>query len=256
MRKNNLDKKKLLQRVDILNIPVDVSRNAKDESLKLYSQGGGQIITLNTEMIIDALSDANFKNVIEEAELIIPDSIGVIIGLKLRGYKSCRKPGIDLAWELLCNAEKNNWRVVLVGGDKIVINRLIEKFNIKLPNLDLVISSHGYITKSQSEKLLMEIVNVQPDMIIAAKGSPAQEKLLYLIKSYCKDCLLIGVGGSFDVWSGKFGRAPLLVQQIGLEWLFRLLIDFKRWDRFIKLPLYLILIILEWVKNFSSGKKA
>lgn len=198
-----------------------------------------QIITINPEMFETANKDNDFSNIIKEAEMIIPDGVGVKIALKINGINVERIPGVDFARCLLEESAKNNIPVAIIGAKEEVIIKAIENLNNEINGLNIVYYHNGYF--ENDNEIYTEINSKSPKLILVAMGSPRQEKFIYQAKKVLKPSLMIGIGGSLDVWSGNVKRAPLIIQKLGLEWLYRTIKEPARIKRIIPtLPMFLI----------------
>ena len=198
-----------------------------------------QVVTINPEMFETAKKDNDFSNIIKEAEMIIPDGIGVKIALKINGINVERIPGVDFARCLLEESAKNNIPVAIIGAKEEVIIKAIENLNNEINGLNIVYYHNGYF--ENDTEIYTEINSKSPKLILVAMGSPRQEKFIYQAKKVLKPSLMIGIGGSLDVWSGNVKRAPLVIQKLGLEWLYRTIKEPARIKRIIPtLPMFLI----------------
>ena len=212
-----------------------------------------QIVTINPEMIEYGLKNEDFSRIIRSAELVIPDGVGIKIALKLNGYSSERLPGIDFAYRLLENAAKNGTKVAIVGAKEEVINRAAENLKVKINGLNIVYTQNGYF--SDDNKIYNELKEKSPQIVLVAMGSPRQEEFIYKAKEVLQHCLMIGIGGSLDVWSGTVKRAPVFFRKIGLEWLYRTVTQPERIKRiFPALPLFLIKSVL-YGRNGNAVRK-
>lgn len=207
-----------------------------------------QIITINPEMIEAAKKDKDFANVIKHAELIVPDGVGIKIALALKGYKQERIGGCDLSYELVKLCESNGWRLALLGAKEEVMQTLLSKFKNDFPNLNIVYSHNGYF--DNENEILNDISKSRPQVLLCALGAPKQEFLIYRLKEMLQGCVMIGVGGSFDVFSGCTKRAPVIWQKLGLEWLYRVIVQPERIKRiFPTLPIFLFESIIDSIKK-------
>ncbi len=198
-----------------------------------------QAITINPEMFETADKDNDFSNIIKEAELIIPDGVGVEIALKINGHKAKRIAGIDFARKLLEESAINGIPVAIIGAKEEVITKAIQKLSDEIPGLNLVYYHNGYFKNDID--IYNDILEKSPKLILVAMGSPRQEKFIYNAKKILNPCLMIGIGGSLDVWSGNVKRAPKIFQILCLEWLYRTLCQPSRFKRiFPTLPIFLI----------------
>jgi len=198
-----------------------------------------QVITINPEMFESANKDNEFTQCIKDAEMIIPDGIGVQIALKINGYNVTRIPGIDFAKKLLVESAQNSIPVAIIGSKENVILKAIENLQKEISGLNIVYYHNGYFN---NDKVIYEEINQKsPKLILVAMGSPRQEKFIYNAKKVLKPCLMIGIGGSLDVWSGEVKRAPKFFQNLGLEWFYRILTQPERIKRiFPTLPIFII----------------
>lgn len=198
-----------------------------------------QVVTINPEMFEYAPKDNNFANIVKEAEMVIPDGVGVKIALKLNGHNVARIPGIDFAYKLLEEAAINNIPVAIVGAKEEVITEAVKKLTEKINGLNIVYYHNGYF--SNDEEIYNELNNKCPKLILVAMGSPRQEQFIYNAKKILKPALMVGIGGSLDVWSGTVKRAPKIFQLLGLEWLYRTATQPERIKRiFPTLPLFIL----------------
>lgn len=205
---------------------------------------GGQVITINPEMIEYASKNPDFAKIINEAELVIPDGIGVQIGLKILGSDVRRIAGIEFARKILEVSALNGKCVALIGAKPHIIENTVKNLNAEIPNLNIVYSHDGYF--ENDDEILAKLVEAKPGYVLTALGAPRQEEFNHKAKKLMNETLFIGVGGSFDVWSGEVLRAPQIYQTMGLEWLYRTLKDPKRFKRiFPTLPLFILKIFKE-----------
>ena len=198
-----------------------------------------QVITINPEMFLEAEKNEDFVSVIKNAEIIIPDGIGVKIALSINGVESERIPGIDFAKQLLNKAVGKNWSVAIVGAKEEIINKAALNLKSEYPSLNLVYLHNGYF--DNDGEIYEELKEANPDLVLVAMGSPRQEFFISGAKKVLNKGLMIGIGGSLDVWSGNVKRAPKFFQITGTEWLYRTITQPVRFKRiFPTLPLFLL----------------
>lgn len=201
-----------------------------------------QVVTINPEMYAQAEIDSNFKKIIDEAEIVVPDGIGIKIALKLKGQNADRIPGIDYARRILEWCAKNNKPIALVGSKEEVITKAVNNLKKEIEGLNIVYYHNGYF--DNNDKIYEELKQANPRLVLVALGSPKQEYFIYNAKNILPPCLMIGIGGSLDVWSGEVKRAPQIYQKLGLEWLYRTVTQPERFKRiFPALPLFLWKVI-------------
>ena len=225
-----------MERVEILGLGVD--KYSFEEAVNFADHG--QVITINPEMIDYASKNPEFAQIIKEAELVIPDGIGVQIGLKILGHNVRRIAGIEFARKILDKFEGQP--IAFVGAKPHIIEKAVENLKKENSKFNFVYVQDGYF--KDDERVLNEVAECQPKVLLAALGSPKQEEFIYKLKSRLPNTLMIGVGGSFDVWSGEVERAPEIYQKMGLEWLYRTVKEPKRFKRiFPTLPLFVLKVL-------------
>lgn len=221
----------------------DFAEALKAAEALIVSDKVSQIVTINPEMFTCAENDKNFAKIIDEAEMVIPDGVGVKIALKITGQKAERIPGIDFAKKLIEYSSEKNIPIALVGAKEEILQKTVENLKKEFPELNIVYAHNGYF--ENPDEIYQGIKNTSPKLILAALGSPKQEEFIYNSKKIINPALLIGVGGSFDVWSGCVKRAPKMFQKLGLEWLYRTVTQPERFKRiFPALPLFLLKVLL------------
>ena len=211
-----------------------------DSAVEYANSISGQVVTINPEM----MSNPDMKEIVNSAELVIPDGIGVQLGLMICGHNVKRIAGIEFAHKMLSEAEKNRQSVALIGAKPEVIEKAKENLQKEFPNLYITYVQDGYF--KDTERVLNDIKIRQPCLVLCALGSPKQEQFIAQAKKLLPDALFIGVGGSFDVWSGIVKRAPKIFQVLCLEWLYRTIKEPQRFKRiFPTLPLFVLRVLKE-----------
>ena len=215
-----------------------------DEAIKYANTISGQVITINPEMIENASQNPDFAEIINSAELVIPDGIGVEIGLKILGYNVRRIAGIEFSHRMIEECAKNSQSVALVGAKPQIVEKAKENLEKEISVLYITYAHDGYF--SNDEEIINELKIRQPRLVLCALGSPKQEEFIIKAKQVLPNALFVGVGGSFDVWSGVVERAPEIYQKLGLEWLYRTVKEPKRFKRiFPTLPLFVLKVLRE-----------
>lgn len=213
-----------------------------DEALQYAEKG--QVVTINPEMILSARRNADFAEIINSAELVIPDGIGVQLGLKILGHNVRRIAGIEFGRKLIDKFASQP--TAFVGAKPEIITKAVENLKKEVPNLNAVYVQDGYF--KDDDKVLDELTAANPKLVLVALGSPKQEFFISKAKKLLPNALFIGLGGSFDVWSGVVERAPEIWQKLGLEWLYRTVKEPKRFKRiFPTLPLFVLKVFKEKV---------
>ncbi len=207
------------------------------------------IVTPNPEMVVAAQTDLVFRKVLNSAQLVVADGIGIIwasyyLGSSRRGVWSLissltrvlfrskklysvlpeRVTGTDLLPALLKLAAARQQKVFLLGAAEGVASKIQTRFTKEIPELQIVGTYAGSPAESEEEEIRQKIENSGATMLVVAYGAPAQELWLARNLSLLKNIkLAIGVGGAFDFHAGVVRRAPQIFRQLGLEWLWRLL---------------------------------
>lgn len=215
-----------------------------DEAVEYAYSHHGQIVTINPEMISEARKNKDFSEIVEHADLVVPDGIGVEIGLKILGHKVRRIPGIELGRALIVKFSDENKTVAFVGAKPEVVESAVKMLRTDIQNLNVVYFHDGYF---RDANIIMDsLYQAKPDLVLVALGSPKQEFFIAEMKTRLPNSTFIGLGGSFDVWAGHVERAPEIYQNLGLEWLYRTIKEPKRFKRiFPTLPLFILSVLKE-----------
>ncbi len=219
-----------------------------DDSIR--DKSGMQIVTINPEMINQGHAIPEMDEILKNAEMILPDGVGIKIALKLKGINQERIAGIEFAKKIIELCAKNGYKIALFGAKQEVIEKTEENLLKEYPELKIVYTRNGYFSKEEEQQIKEDIKNAGPDVIFTALGAPKQEIFNKEMKQLLPGSVFIGIGGSFDVWSGMVQRAPEIWQKTGLEWFYRTLKEPQRFKRiFPTLPLFLIKVIIEVISE-------
>ncbi|MBD0301008.1 MAG: WecB/TagA/CpsF family glycosyltransferase [Tolypothrix sp. T3-bin4] len=223
----------------VLGLPIHLMTNYPNWLLERLQQDmGTHVVTLNAEMTMQAERNTSLAKVIQAAELVIPDGAGVVLYLQLLlRQKIQRCPGIELSEKLLREVERQyDAKVFFYGGAPGVAATAAEFWLSKLPKLHIAGTHSGYHSPEEEEKLRQTLSQLQPQVIFVGLGVPRQELWIAQNRHLCPQAIWIGVGGSFDIWSGTKSRAPAWLGDNNLEWLYRLYQEPWRWRRMLALP--------------------
>lgn len=224
-------------RVEILGIKVDDYSMLEtvvhiQEAVEKKAQTW--VVTANPELIFAAGTDARLKQLINRAQVVTPDGIGVVWAAKRLGHSvSERVTGIDLLEALLPVAGEKKWRVFFLGSKPGVAELAAQKIAEKHPGV-IWQSQHGYFLPEEQAEIVERICEFQPDLLLVGLGAPRQE--FWIASHPGLATVSIGVGGSFDALAGLNKRAPQWIRDIHLEWLYRLLKQPQRMKRQMVLP--------------------
>lgn len=216
---------------------------AMDEVDRLVKSGGAHlVVTLGVEMVMRAEKDRDFFHIVNDASLVVPDSVGILWGCSKLGHKlQERVPGVDLFYESARNREKYPWRIFLLGAKPGVAEKAAEIMKKDYPGYNVVGAHHGYF--KEDEEVIDKITSANPDVLFVAMGSPAQEKWFVKHRERLGNVVALGVGGSLDVVAGNVKRAPVFFQKTGLEWFHRLITQPHRAGRMIALPAFVVKVL-------------
>jgi N-acetylglucosaminyldiphosphoundecaprenol N-acetyl-beta-D-mannosaminyltransferase len=227
----------LTTRARVLGCPVDVvdMGSAVARLIELLESaaidGPAIVVTLNPEILMLARREPDFHAILEAAALIVPDGVGLVRALRRRGYDAVRVGGADLFEAYLPHAQELGHRVALVGAGEGVAERAATVLRRDHPDLD-VVADGGDPTAETA----LRVARLAPQVVAAAYGGGRQERFLRDHLGTMRARLGIGVGGTLDYLAGSARRAPSMVRRAGLEWLWRLALEPRRWRRQLVLP--------------------
>lgn len=201
------------------------------------------IATANAEMIMRATQDTELKEILNTADLVVPDGAGTVWASNYLGVEMPeRVAGFDLVQALLANAPAKKRRVFFFGSAPGVAEKAKLKAQKDYPGIEIVGVRDGFFTAEDEPDIIEQIKQAKPDLLLAALGVPKQEKWLNAHMNELGCALCIGVGGTFDVMAGVMKRAPLWMQKAKLEWLFRGMLQPKRIGRLMALPRFVMAV--------------
>ncbi len=215
-----------------------------DKALEYFVQnatktsGKSFVVSINPEIIMLARGDKDFEQALKSADLALNDGIGVSFGAKMFGkHLSGRVSGVDLVDSLCRVIAKKPITVGFLGGKGNVAKRTAERLTENYPGLNVAFSLEEWPS--------FEAKNLKADILFVAFGSPKQEKWIFEHLDNLDVKVAMGVGGTFDFISGNVRRAPEWMRRVGLEWLFRLIIQPWRLKRQTSLIKFFFLVIGE-----------
>ena len=199
------------------------------------------IVTANPEIVMAANENPEFMKILnDDADYITADGIGIIKAAKMLGTPLPeRVTGYDLFTWLMKVADERSLRVYLIGAKPNVIHAVQAKIGRDYSGIRLVGAEDGYFDEDL-DLVACRIERTQPDLVFAALGSPRQEELISILRKNLLPALMMGVGGSFDVFSGIVKRAPEVFQKAHLEWFYRLVSNPTRFKRMTVLPRFVM----------------
>lgn len=237
------------QTIDVLG--VSISKITMEEATRkvrefVHSDSFHSIYTPNPEIVMLAKNDSEFHHILEEADLVVPDGIGVVIASRLKKGDKLpeRVAGYDLVQNTMKDAVKEGYKYYFFGSKPGISEKAAEKMREAYPGIQIVGTRDGYF-KPEDEAQIIEDINASgANILLVALGAPRQEKWIENNRHLLPHVrVAVGVGGSLDVMSGTVKRAPEAFQKVGLEWFYRLLKEPTRFKRMLVLPKFLIKVI-------------
>ena len=210
------------------------------------------IYTPNTEIVMAAKDDQSLKELLNRADLVIPDGIGLIYGSKIKKKPlKERVTGFDTSMKLLNIANENSYSIFLLGGKDGVSKIAAENIKKDYPNIQIAGYQHGYfkgshlgLVDTEEEKEILNTINkLNPDIIFVGLGFPMQEKWIDANKDILNSRVIIGNGGVMDILAGNSKRAPEIYQKFGLEWFYRLMQNPSRIKRQLVIPKFMLQVL-------------
>ena len=229
-------------KTDILGIQFDnlTREEAKEAGAALLrSPEFHYAVTPNPEFILAADKDLEFQKILNQADLVLPDGIGVVYSAKILGTPlKGRVAGFDFACDMLDVLNEMGGRLYLLGAKPGVAEEAGRRILESHPNIVLCGTHDGYF--KDSDPVAREVAQAQPDLLFVCLGAPKQERWMAQYGPETGAHLMVGLGGVLDVYAGHVKRAPEIWQKLGLEWCYRLLHQPSRLGRMAKLPLFLL----------------
>jgi len=223
--------------------PQSNSKKLILENIKKYldlPNGFFHVVSLNPENIVVSLKDDKFKQIVETAQIKIVDGVGVAIAGKVLGVAvGERLAGVDLMQELIREADKRSSTVMLIGAKDNLAEKLSKCYSQIYTEAKFIgvkgINDIEKSTDNEEKEIFSIVARTKPRFLFVAFGSPMQEKWIWEHRDKFEGIVCMGVGGAFDYVSGNINRPSNIIRSIGLEWLYRLVIQPWRWKRQLRL---------------------
>ena len=229
--------------VNFCNVTLDEAADWVGSVLEAAPESPRAVFTPNSEIVQLCIEENKYYDLINSADLIIPDGIGVIKASRILGTPLKEKvAGIELGERTLAIASEKGYSVYFLGAKPGVAEQAAANMREKYPALTVAGIHDGYFKKEgeENEAVLAAIRAASPDVLYVCLGVPAQEKWIDANRAALGSVkLCLALGGSLDVWAGNVKRAPKLFIKLGLEWFYRLCCEPKRIGRMMKLPKFL-----------------
>lgn len=228
------------KKADILGCHIDtVTMQGATKAVEQMVEKGtpSHIITLNAEIAYVARSNKELREIINNADLVTPDGIGIVWAARKLGYDvNERVTGIDMIYQICKLAADKKWKIFFLGAAPGMAEKAAQNLALQYPGMSLAGCRDGYFKEDDIPVIIETIKAAAPQILLVALGAPKQELWIKKYKDQLDVPVCIGVGGSFDVLAGFKKRAPKIMIKLNIEWLYRLLSEPSRFKRQLVLP--------------------
>lgn len=236
-----------MSKVNILGVHVDTftAPEAADTIMKFFDEDKlHSVFTPNSEIIMHAYKNAEFAELLNSADLLTADGIGVVHASKIlkRPIKE-RAAGYDIARLVLQKLNYTDHKLFLFGGKPGVAEEAKAKLLQEYPELNIVGTRNGYFAEAEEAEIVEEINNSGADIVFVCLGAPKQEEWIARHRNELKVRVAMGIGGSLDVFAGRVERAPEIFCKTGMEWFYRLCKEPWRIGRMMELPKFAATVV-------------
>jgi len=216
-----------------------------------------QVVTFGSEMAMLARRDPVYRAAVNAADLVVPDTVGVVIAARMLGQPVReRVTGIELIENVCTVCARNGTAIFLLGGADSVAEQAAAALAHRHPGLKIVGTHDGYFSEVDDATVVHRIKASGAQLVFVALGFPKQELWVRAHASELGPVVCIGIGGSLDVISGRLQRAPAVMRKLGLEWLYRLVKEPQRLRRQLALPQFALLITGQALRERLRSKPA
>jgi N-acetylglucosaminyldiphosphoundecaprenol N-acetyl-beta-D-mannosaminyltransferase len=251
-------------KIDILGVLIEKDYTIKNvlDQIKLSIDNSKKlfITTINPEMIMAAQKEPEFKEILNQSDLPLPDGFGIKCAAFFQIKRLKLIPGSDLVPKICELAQDNGYKLYLLGGGPYVAKMAAIKLQKKYPPLKIVGVEEGMTQDNFSfnnKKVIDKINQTGPDILFVAFGVPKEEKwIFYNLPQLTTVKIAMGVGGTFDFLAGIIKRAPLPFRLTGFEWLYRLIRQPRRFPRIITAVIRFPLRVLFKGKDYAKKQKS
>lgn len=211
-----------------------------DVSARLDAAERLWLVTANPEILLEARRDATYRAVLRSSDVRTVDGFGLFLAMKILRRKIRRLTGVELSEHLIQYAQAHGWKVGLLGGENGEAERSVQALREAYPGLEVLAEQGGQVESNGSvdsitDEAVHRMTLFAPDVLLVAFGHPKQEFWIAKNRAQFPSVkVVVGVGGTFNFWAGTSKRAPRLFRSIGLEWLWRLFHEPRRWRRIMR----------------------
>ena len=237
-------------RVDALSMAEAVDR----VGVSLRDGPPGYVVTLNAVMLGRAARDEAFRRITDGASLVTPDGMGTLLVARILGKRiTQRVAGVDLTDRLCAMCAREGFRVFLLGGSPGTADEAARRLAARHSGLQVAGTEHGYGVLDDPA-LAARIQHTRAHLLLVGLGSPRQELWLRRWLDQTGVRAGVGVGGTLDVFAGRTERAPSWMRSVGIEWLYRLLREPRRWRTAAALPGVIWMAVAERVRTMGESR--
>ncbi|HEV2472839.1 MAG TPA: WecB/TagA/CpsF family glycosyltransferase [Chthonomonadales bacterium] len=212
-----------------------------------------QVVTVNTEFVMEAQRNSAFREAINAAALVVADGVGIVWATRLRGTPVPERiTGTDTVMDVAKRCARSGYRLYLLGAAPGVAELAAERLQAIAPGLEIAGTYAGSPAPEEEDGIVERLNAARADVLCVAYGAPAQELWIRRNLERLPVAVAMGVGGAFDFLSGRQRRAPRIMQRLGLEWLYRLYREPWRWRRMLAIPQFMLYVLLKIRGDKSS----
>ncbi|MBF0240036.1 MAG: WecB/TagA/CpsF family glycosyltransferase [SAR324 cluster bacterium] len=247
-------------KIDFMGLHYDnVDLDEAVAKMEQYIQEGTPHIVCSTaaELVVRAQTNQLLKDTYDKADLLTLDSKVNQWSAALLGYKAKSPVGTaKLILHFLEKTKHKNYKYFILGAKQEVLEQAVKNMAQQYPNIKIVGSHHGYFKEQDEERIFEQIRQAKPDVLMVAMTSPLKERILMQNHSKIGVPVAIGVGGGVDIIAGFVTLAPVWISDLGLEWLYRLIQEPKRfWPRYRETyPTYIKMVMKKCVEQRITHK--
>lgn len=238
-----------MNKTNILGVNVDkvTYEEAVGKIMKMLNEPGNHtVFTPNAEIIYRAYKDENFCDILNSADLLTADGIGVVYASKILGNSVPeRVAGFDVSCGVIDEIAQTGHRLYLFGGKPGVCEMAAEHLKEEYPLINIVGMRDGYFSPEENDAIIDDINASGADLVFVCLGAPKQENWIFENREKLNCHVMMGVGGTLDVLAGTAERAPEIWCDLGFEWLYRLIKEPKRFFRMMALPKFAFTVIFK-----------
>lgn len=235
------------QRLYVLGIPVDpYTFPTWLDQIQAWIERGDRlyhICTVNPEFVMIAQHDPEFFRILNQADACVADGVGILLASQwIRSPLPARVTGSDGIYKIAERGAQTGWKLFLLGGVEGIAQQAATILQSPYEGLQIVGVSAA--NPDDADSIIPQINASGADILLVAYGAPKQDKWIHQYRDQLQVKVAMGVGGAFDFVAGIIPRAPEWMKKLGIEWLFRLYKQPWRWRRMLRLPLFVINVLI------------